>query len=152
MDAAIESVRISPEGRDQLIRLKRITGLRNWNVLCRWALCVSLADSSKPSELALSGEAAVQMEWDTFAGQHGDVFLALLRERCHREGLEGDGASLRRQLHLHIHRGIAHLASDLRLKSLEDLFRKLLGVRTGSGTTGNEQTNGAPSLVRIRAA
>ena len=44
----IETVRIDEQGREQLIRLKRYTGVEFWNVLCRWALCVSLAEPTKP--------------------------------------------------------------------------------------------------------
>ena len=35
---AIEHIRVSQHAKDQLIRLKRVTGIKNWNVLCRWAL------------------------------------------------------------------------------------------------------------------
>lgn len=45
---AVEHVRVSQQAKDHLVRLKRITGIKNWNVLCRWALCVSLAEESTP--------------------------------------------------------------------------------------------------------
>ena len=41
---SLETVRLSQRGKEQLIKLKRVTGIKQWNVLCRWALCVSLAD------------------------------------------------------------------------------------------------------------
>ena len=40
----IETVRTSEKGKTQLITLKRRTGIQNWNVLCRWAFCISLKD------------------------------------------------------------------------------------------------------------
>ena len=40
------SVRVNQQAKDQLIKLKRITGIKQWNVLCRWALCLSLAQFS----------------------------------------------------------------------------------------------------------
>jgi DNA sulfur modification protein DndE len=39
----IDSVRVSKQARDQLITLRRRTGIENWNVVCRWAFCASLA-------------------------------------------------------------------------------------------------------------
>ena len=44
---AVEHVRISQDARDKLIKLKRVTGIKNWNVLCRWGLCASLAETSR---------------------------------------------------------------------------------------------------------
>ena len=43
----VESIRISKSGRDQLITLKRRTGIENWNVICRWAFCASSAEPSR---------------------------------------------------------------------------------------------------------
>jgi len=46
---ALDHIRVSERGRDQLVRLKRPTGIQHWNVLCRWAFCMSLADSCVPT-------------------------------------------------------------------------------------------------------
>lgn len=40
----IKQVRVSQQAKDQLSRLKGKTGIKNWNVLCRWALCYSLSE------------------------------------------------------------------------------------------------------------
>jgi len=42
----IETIRISEKGKQQLIQLKRKTGIDNWHTLCRWAFCISLAEPS----------------------------------------------------------------------------------------------------------
>ena len=34
---AIEHIRLSQHAKDQLIKLKRVTGIDHWNELCRWA-------------------------------------------------------------------------------------------------------------------
>ena len=52
---AIEHVRVSLQAKGQLVRLKRLTGIKQWNVLCRWALCVSLAEQGTPSRYQRSG-------------------------------------------------------------------------------------------------
>ena len=35
---AVEHIRLSKQAKNQLIKLKRVTGIEHWNVLCRWAL------------------------------------------------------------------------------------------------------------------
>ena len=50
----IEHIRISRTARDQLITLKRRTGIMHWNVLCRWALCRSLAEPAPPPAIRLT--------------------------------------------------------------------------------------------------
>ena len=40
----IEQVRVSERARVQLINIKRRTGVQNWNIICRWALAISLKD------------------------------------------------------------------------------------------------------------
>ena len=42
----IKQVRVSQQAKDQLSRLKGKTGIKNWNVLCRWALCYSLSEKN----------------------------------------------------------------------------------------------------------
>ena len=119
----IEQIKLSQTAKEQLIKLKRRTGLKNWNVLCRWALCRSLAEGTAPSPVPIPADSSVEMDWKTFAGPYGAVYLALLRQRCQRDGVELDesGSALNQQFRLHLHRGIAYLAGDKQLQSIEDL-------------------------------
>jgi DNA sulfur modification protein DndE len=118
-----ETVRVSQQGKEQLIKLKRVTRIKQWNVLCRWALCLSLRDPSPPLSTAIPADSNVEMTWRTFAGPHGDVYLALLRYRCHTDGHEVNDASLGATLNAHLHRGIGLLAGDPDLRTVEDLVR-----------------------------
>ena len=118
---AIEHVRVSQHAKDQLVRLKRITGIKNWNVLCRWALCVSLAEESKPSNSDPHPDSNVEMTWKVFGGQFADLYLSLLKERCLLDGLETDDSTLAQQFRLHLHRGISYLAGNWKLRSIESL-------------------------------
>ena len=119
MTTPIKTVRVSHEGRDKLILLKRHTGIGNWNVLCRWALCRSLSEPTPPGLMASSGTSTVEMSWAVFAGNLGDVFLALLRQRCHEDGLPTEDATVAEQFRLHLHRGIFYLAAD-RCRGIEE--------------------------------
>lgn len=122
---AIETVRIDEQGREQLIRLKRHTGIDTWNVLCRWALCASLAEPTKPPARQFKGEAAVEIAWRVFGGVHHEIYLAVLKQRCLEDGLQLDQATVQEQFRLHLHRGLGYLASDRSVRSIGGLARKL---------------------------
>lgn len=119
----IEHVRVSQSARDQLITLKRRTGVTQWNVLCRWALCRSLAEPSPPPAVKLSLDSNVEMSWRTFGGDLGDTYWGLLQMRCHQDGLPLDEDTLAQQFRLHLHRGIGYLVGDPRLTDVAGLAR-----------------------------
>ena len=112
MESPIRSVRISASGRDQLIRLKRMTGIEHWNVLCRWALARSLAEATIPSPAPLGEASNVEMSWPVFAGPIAETILIALRQRLVEDKLPTDDETLVHYFRLHLHRGIAYLASE----------------------------------------
>ena len=118
---AIEHIQLSQQAKDQLSRLKRLTGIKSWNVLCRWGLCVSLAEPSVPPIKRILADSNVEMSWRVFAGGHGGLYVALLKERCVRDGLGVDDETVAQQFRLHLHRGISYLTSDRKLRGIEDL-------------------------------
>lgn len=119
---SLETVRLSQRAKEQLLRVKRDTGIKNWNVLCRWALCLSLAEASVPAPAKVVTDSSVEMKWDTFGGEHAAIYHTLLVQRCLDDGMETDAATLAEQLKLHLHRGIGYLFGDHRLKSLDGLL------------------------------
>ena len=118
---AIENIRLSQQARDQLVRLKRATGITTWNTLCRWAFCASLAEAATPPPKQIPADSNVEMSWRVFAGTDGEVYLALLSERCVRDGLPTDPDTIAEQFRLHLHRGVAHLAANKRVTGIEGL-------------------------------
>lgn len=118
----IETVHVTYRAKDQLIKLKRITGIQNWNVLCRWALCLSLADETQPPPVTLPNENAIEMTWRVFGGQQHEIYTALLKERCRLDGVGLDKQSFTNHFRLHLHRGIGQLAERIDPKSIEGLF------------------------------
>ncbi len=126
---ALEHVRVSQQGKEYLIRLKRVTGIKNWNILCRWALCTSLAEPSIPPNTARQPDSNVEMTWRVFGGQYADLYLVLVKERCLRDGLNTDDATVADQVRLHLHRGIAYLAGNKRLRSIENLVSLAIDTR-----------------------
>ena len=65
----------------------------------------------------------VEMTWPVFAGEYHEIYLALLKERLVRDGIELSEKGLNRQFRLHLHRGIAYLASPNTIRSIGDLVR-----------------------------
>lgn len=118
---AIEHVRLSQKAKDQLIKLKRMTGLKHWNILCRWALCVSLAEQSAPPQSRILANSNVDMSWKVFGGRYADLYYILVKERCIRDGLGTDPEIVAQQFRLHLHRGISYLAGNKNLRKIDDL-------------------------------
>jgi DNA sulfur modification protein DndE len=109
---AIEHIKLSQQAKEQLVILKRATGIQNWNVLCRWGFCVSLAEPSIPSPTKIPADSSVEMTWKVFGGIHYELYFALLKERCHQDGLGISNEILSSQFRLHLHRGIGYLSAD----------------------------------------
>ena len=117
----VEHIRLSQHAKDQLIKLKRVTGIEHWNVLCRWAFCVSLAEPGVPPPAKIPADSNVEMSWKIFGGRHADLYLTLLKERCVRDGLGTDPEILAQQFRLHLHRGISYLFGNKQLRKINDL-------------------------------
>ena len=58
---SLKQIRLSAQARDQLIRLKARTGIGQWNVLCRWAFCLSLRQPSPPTPVEVPADSHVEM-------------------------------------------------------------------------------------------
>ena len=127
MDNLIERVRLSQTAKEQLIKLKRTTKIEQWNTLCRWALCRSLAESSIPSPIPIKTDGNVEIAWKVFGGEIGDTLLIALKQRCHQDGLGTDSDTLKQQFTLHLHRGIGYLAGDSKIQQIEDLINASSG-------------------------
>lgn len=119
---SIEHIRLSQQAKDQLIKLKRVTGIEHWNELCRWALCISFAEESMPAPARIPADSNVEMSWKVFGGRYADLYFAILKERCIRDGLGADPDTLAQQFRLHLHRGISYLAGNKALKNIKDLI------------------------------
>jgi DNA sulfur modification protein DndE len=118
----LETVRLSQRAKDQLSRVKRDTGIKNWNVLSRWALCLSLAEPTQPAPAKIVTDSSVEMNWRTFGGVDADLYHALMIQRCVQDGLGTNPDVVAEQFKLHLHRGIGYLFGNPKLKSLEGLF------------------------------
>lgn len=124
-------IRLSNKAKEQLIRVKAKTGIQNWNVLCRWALCLSLAEGTVPPDFDIPADSNVEMSWEVFGGEYHQVYEALMRQQCLCDGLEDDPVTLNRYFRAHLHRGISYLASSNFLKSTSDLLMQAVKTEKG---------------------
>jgi len=107
MANTIDTIRLSEKQKQQLIRLKSKTGIDNWNVLCRWALCMSLAEETVPPIEDIPSDSNVEMSWKVFAGEYADVYLAVLRYTFEKHKHLYENTSLSDFFKIHLNRGIS---------------------------------------------
>ena len=121
MEPPLNRIQLSQTAKDQLTKLKRSTKIEQWNILCRWAFCRSLAEPTMPSPVPIPADSNVEMTWRVFGGEMSDILLIALKQRCYYDTLGTDKETLATQLRLHLHRGIGYLAGDPNIKNIEDL-------------------------------
>ncbi|MBP0019821.1 MAG: DNA sulfur modification protein DndE [Cyanobacteria bacterium SBLK] len=121
MQPPVERFILSQTAKDQLSKLKRYTKIDQWNILCRWAFCLSLAEPSKPSPVPIPADSNVALAWRVFGGELSDILIIALKQRCHQDGIEIEKNNLAEQFRLHLHRGIGYLAGNPELKTIENL-------------------------------
>lgn len=118
----VKQIKLSNVSKDRLARLKGKTGIKNWNVICRWALCYSLSEKTMPTDVPIVTDSNVEMSWYTFGGEYSDIYDALMISWCKKMGLETNKETLSKYFKLHLERGIAHLSGTNFIKSLDDLI------------------------------
>jgi DNA sulfur modification protein DndE len=122
MEPPVDRIRLSQTGKDQLSKLKRATKIDQWNILCRWGFCRSLAEPSIPSPVPIPSDSNVELSWDVFGGDMADILIIALKQRCHNDNLGTEKDTLAKQFRLHLHRGIGYLAGDPNIKKIENLI------------------------------
>ncbi len=127
----VKVVRLSQQAKEHLSRLKGKTGIKNWNVLCRWALCYSLSEKTVPTDLPVIADSNLEMSWYTFAGEYSELYDALMKEWCIEMGLPLDEATLIKYFYLNLERGIAHLCGTGFIKNLGDLLSLTIEDKNG---------------------
>jgi len=117
----IKQVRLSQQAKDQLSRLKGKTGIKNWNVLCRWALCYSLSENTLPTDIALASDSNLEMSWMTFGGDYYELYEAIMKAWCIKMALPTDEETISKYFRLNLERGISYLSGTGFIKSIDDL-------------------------------
>jgi DNA sulfur modification protein DndE len=121
LEPPLNNIKLSQTAKDQLVKLKRVTKIEQWNILCRWAFFRSLAEIAPPSLVPIPADSNLEMTWRVFGGDLADISILALRQRCYQDGLDMTPEVLSQQFRLHLHRGIGYLAGDPNLRKIEDL-------------------------------
>ena len=122
----VKQIKLSSQAKEKLSRLKGKTGIKNWNVLCRWALCYSLHEKTVPTDIPINSDSNVEMSWYTFAGEFNELYEAIVIEWCKEKGIEVTDENISKYFKLHLERGISYLSGTNFIKSLDDLLNLAL--------------------------
>ena len=111
----LTKIKLTREASNRVRYTAGRTGLTP-NLLCRIGLCLSLADPTIPNPKQFHEE---EREFNryTLLGEHDDFFVALLIERCRRDGVGQEHLSA--YFRAHLNRGVIILGQ--RVRSVADL-------------------------------
>ena len=119
----IKQIHLSQQSKDHLSRLKGKTGIKNWNVLCRWALCYSLSEMTIPTDIQIVADSNLEMTWFVFGGEYCEIYEALVKAWCIRMNLPTDDETVAKYFRLNLERGIAYLNGTGFVKNIDDLAK-----------------------------
>jgi DNA sulfur modification protein DndE len=117
----VERIRLTAAAKNQLVSLKRKTNIEHYNVLCRHAFCLSIANPSIPPNEEFNFSGGIDIDWRVFTGGHDSLYLNVLLLRMHKDGHPIDDATVRQMLAQHVHRGLSYMSS----RTDEDLLMAL---------------------------
>ena len=98
----LTKLRLSKDASNRLRFLAGRTGLTP-NLLCRIGFCLSLAEPSLPNPDEYPEEDR-EFNRYTLLGEYDDFFVALLKERCRRDGV--DLTRIPDYFRAHVNRGV----------------------------------------------
>jgi DNA sulfur modification protein DndE len=121
MNFTIDLLRTSANVRNLLTRIKTITGIPNWNIICRWAFCLSLKQTSLPREVdeKLDG---IEIDYDILVGKNKSIYTQLLINNLISHKVEIDRKNLTKYLYAHVNRGVNIIYTN-KLKDISGLFK-----------------------------
>lgn len=118
---SIDTVFTSQNNKNALNRLKGVTGIKYWNILCRYAFCISIKEGSVPRILDEKND-GVEMNFETFAGKEKTVYISLLVNNLLKNSIEINNHNLAKYLRAHISRGI-NVLFNKKIKNIENFFQ-----------------------------
>ena len=120
MNINIDQLRTSTSLKNLLTRIKGITSIQNWNVLCRWGFCFSIKQSTLPRMVdeKLDG---VEIDYDVLVGKNKIIYTQLLINNLRKNNIEINKENLTKYLYAHVNRGI-NIIYNFKLKSISGLL------------------------------
>ena len=120
MNINIDQLRTSTSLKNLLTRIKGITSIQNWNVLCRWGFCFSIKQSTLPRMVdeKLDG---VEIDYDVLVGKNKTIYTQLLINNLRKNNIEINKENLTKYLYAHVNRGI-NIIYNFKLKGISSLL------------------------------
>ena len=120
MNINIDQLRTSTSLKNLLTRIKGITSIQNWNVLCRWGFCFSIKQSTLPRMVdeKLDG---VEIDYDVLVGKNKIIYTQLLINNLRKNNIEINKENLTKYLYAHVNRGV-NIIYNYKMKSIKDLY------------------------------
>tara|TARA_Y100001970_G_C14098115_1_gene783870 strand:- start:699 stop:1079 length:381 start_codon:yes stop_codon:yes gene_type:complete len=120
MNINIEQLKTSSTVKNLLTRIKGITSIQNWNVICRWGFCISIKQSSVPRlvDEKLDG---VEIDYDTLVGKNKIIYTQLLINNLKSNNIDINKENLTKYLNAHVSRGV-NILYNYKMKSISDLL------------------------------
>ena len=122
MKAPVDSIRLSQTDRERLIRIKRLTGIDSWNVLCRWALLLGMNARKGEVDELQEGRGAVEIKWDTFAGSQSRILIHLI-EWCYHSSSNKKKNTISQFVHGRLTHGILILSKPGSVRNAASLSK-----------------------------
>tara|TARA_B100001996_G_C18575873_1_gene560318 strand:+ start:484 stop:861 length:378 start_codon:yes stop_codon:yes gene_type:complete len=124
MDVKIETLRTTTNVKNLLTRIKGVTGIQYWNVICRWGLCLSIKQSTLPRivEEKLDG---IEIDYDVFVGKNKIIYTQLLINDLQKHKIEITKENLYKYLYAHVNRGVS-IIYNYKMKNISDLASLLV--------------------------
>lgn len=119
IDTSKLDLKLGSEYRYWLINLKKKTKVSSMNILCRWALCLSLSESTILRDIEenkkeeTNSELSIEIRWETFTGRENEIYLSLLKQYCLDQEIDITEPNLQKIMRLHVQRGLGYLKNDI---------------------------------------
>ena len=123
MNINIDQLRTSASIKNLLTRIKGITSIQNWNVLCRWGFCFSIKQSTLPRMVdeKLDG---VEIDYDVLVGKNKIIYTQLLINNLRKNNIEINKENLTKYLYAHVNRGV-NIIYNFKMKTIKGLFNNI---------------------------
>ena len=111
-------MRFTEDISQKLSMLKGRTGITP-NILCRIGFCMSVETPSIPDPNEFDEYGDREIDRPVLLGTYDPLFVAMIKERCKRDGLNVEDDELYEHFRAHVHRGVALVYK--RVKDIPDL-------------------------------
>lgn len=133
MNTLIDKLPLNEKNFNDINRIKMYTNIKYNNVICRWALIISLLNKNEPPPIDQTNfeKDIPPIDWSTFAGKYEAVYFTLLKERLLNNHIDLTKDNFEQELSKHVTRGLMAIATN----------KNLVGYKYSKDITGNQIRN-----------